>query len=158
MSYENHLSAHYRVIRARLRPKPAVTNVGLPAPPDITIPDPTPIPDNLPPIKAERAPVRSIIRCVCRTSGVTFIDVVSHRRTRRVVRPRQLIMYLARHLTTFSLPQIGRQLGGRDHTTVLHGISAITRALGESAPVIDPEALLRDVVSAHWLALTEKSR
>ena len=47
-------------------------------------------------------------------------DLHSRQRTRRVVRPRQIAMALAKELTSMSLPEIGDAFGGRDHTTVLH--------------------------------------
>lgn len=69
--------------------------------------------------------VRLIADVVARREGLRLLDVLSHRRTARVVRPRQMIMWLARELTPRSLPEIGRSLGGRDHTTVLHGCRRI---------------------------------
>jgi chromosomal replication initiator protein len=52
-------------------------------------------------------------------------DLLSQRRHRSVVWPRQIGMYLAKHLTARSLPEIGRRFGNRDHTTVLHAIRKI---------------------------------
>jgi chromosomal replication initiator protein len=57
----------------------------------------------------------------------------SPRRSRSVARPRQVAMYLAKSITTRSLPEIGRKFGGRDHTTVIHAIKTI-----EEIMVIDP--------------------
>lgn len=58
-------------------------------------------------------------------------DFHSPQRARRVARPRQVAMYLARKLTTRSLPEIGRRFGGRDHTTVLHACRRIEALCGE---------------------------
>jgi chromosomal replication initiator protein len=52
-------------------------------------------------------------------------EMTSARRGRDIARPRQVAMYLARHLTPKSLPQIGQSFGGRDHTTVIHAIRTI---------------------------------
>ena len=49
----------------------------------------------------------------------------SARRSRTIARPRQIAMYLAKNLTTRSLPEIGRKFGGRDHTTVIHAIKKV---------------------------------
>ena len=49
----------------------------------------------------------------------------SARRSRIITRPRQIAMYLAKNLTTRSLPEIGRKFGGRDHTTVIHAIRKV---------------------------------
>lgn len=53
------------------------------------------------------------------------LDLVSARRARAVARPRQIAMYLAKRLTTRSLPEIGRKFGGRDHSTVIHAVRRI---------------------------------
>lgn len=53
------------------------------------------------------------------------LDLVSSRRARAVARPRQIAMYLAKQLTTRSLPEIGRKFGGRDHSTVIHAVRRI---------------------------------
>jgi chromosomal replication initiator protein len=60
-------------------------------------------------------------------------DFHSPQRARRVARPRQVAMYLARKLTTRSLPEIGRRFGGRDHTTVLHACRRIEALIGEDS-------------------------
>jgi hypothetical protein len=62
-----------------------------------------------------------ISEIVCEQTGVTKLDLESGRRSREVTRPRQLWMYLVRNLTPTSFPAMGRYLGGRDHTTCLHG-------------------------------------
>jgi chromosomal replication initiator protein len=69
----------------------------------------------------------TVCRYVCRTYGVPWIDLTSSRRTADIVRQRQVIMYLARVHTTRSFPEIGRKLGGRDHTTCLHGYRKIKK-------------------------------
>ena len=71
-------------------------------------------------------------------------DLISERRARAVARPRQVAMWLAKQITTRSLPDIGRRFGGRDHTTVLHAVRRI-EALKAEDPVLarDVEVLLR---------------
>lgn len=69
--------------------------------------------------------MKAIQSIVCRAFQVKLIDVVSHRRTKEIMRPRQVCMYLIRTMTMHTLPQIGRHLGDRDHTTVLHGFRKI---------------------------------
>lgn len=76
-----------------------------------------------------------IIRTVCeRYEKVTRTDLVSARRNGYIMRPRHIVMYLAKRLTMRSLPEIGRAIGGRDHTTIINGIRNITRRRA-----IDPE-------------------
>lgn len=66
-----------------------------------------------------------ILDVVTRYYRVRRIDVLSARRTAEIVLPRQITMYLARELTLHSMPAISRFLGGRDHTTVIHGYRKI---------------------------------
>ena len=78
-------------------------------------------------------------------------ELHSARRARRVARPRQVAMYLARELTSRSLPDIGRRFGGRDHTTVLHACRRIEE-LCKSDPVFQQEVdFLRKVLGRQRL-------
>ena len=56
-------------------------------------------------------------------------DIIGRKRTKNIVVPRQIAMYLSRELTDNSLPQIGKEFGGKDHTTVLHAIDKIEKKL-----------------------------
>ncbi len=76
-------------------------------------------------IEPRRIKIEDILRLVSRHYGVSKSDILSPRRHRSVVWPRQIGMYLAKQLTTRSLPEIGRRFGDRDHTTVLHAIRKI---------------------------------
>lgn len=62
---------------------------------------------------------------VCRRFKMEPLVLRGQCRKRKIARPRQITMFLARELTALSLPQIGRALGDRDHTTVLHGVRRI---------------------------------
>ena len=72
-----------------------------------------------------RIKIDEILKVISRHFGVSKSDLLSERRHRSVVWPRQIGMYLAKQLTSRSLPEIGRRFGGRDHTTVLHAIRKI---------------------------------
>jgi chromosomal replication initiator protein len=69
--------------------------------------------------------------------------MTSARRAREVARPRQVAMYLSKQLTPKSLPDIGRRFGGRDHTTVLHAVRKIEKAIGEDNALSDEVELLK---------------
>ena len=69
--------------------------------------------------------VEDILRVVSKHFGVSKHDILSQRRHRSIVWPRQVGMFLAKAMTARSLPEIGRRFGGRDHTTVLHAIRKI---------------------------------
>lgn len=75
--------------------------------------------------EARRVRVEDIQRIVARHFNVSKNELLSNRRTRAIVRPRQIAMYLAKVMTPRSLPEIGRRFGGRDHTTVLHAVRKI---------------------------------
>ena len=79
--------------------------------------------------------VEAIMRATCAHFGVALIDMQSHRRSKHINRPRQIAAYLARQLTSQSLPQIGRRMR-RDHTAIMHSIRKI-EALRASDPRID---------------------
>ena len=92
----------------------------------------------------KRITVDDIQKAASEHFGLKQADLISERRNRSVARPRQAAMWLAKQLTTRSLPDIGRRFGGRDHTTVLHAVRRI-EALKAEDPVLtrDLEALIR---------------
>ena len=59
--------------------------------------------------------------------NITLNEMLSQRRSRPLARPRQIAMFLAKKLTTRSLPEIGRRFANRDHTTVIHAVKTISR-------------------------------
>ena len=72
---------------------------------------------------------------VCERFGVTLDELTGDRRSQNIVYPRQVAMYLSRELTDSSLPKIGKEFGGRDHTTVIHATSKIARLIREDRSV-----------------------
>ncbi len=76
-------------------------------------------------LEPRRIKIEDILRIISRHYGVSKSDLLSQRRHRSVVWPRQIGMYLAKQMTARSLPEIGRRFGNRDHTTVLHAIRKI---------------------------------
>ena len=68
-------------------------------------------------------------------SASTSAELTGDRRSQNIVYPRQVAMYLSRELTDSSLPKIGKQFGGRDHTTVIHATSKIARLIREDRTV-----------------------
>ncbi len=71
--------------------------------------------------------VRDIIIAVSRERLIGVKDIISHRRARHLVDARQLVCYLARRLTGLSLPQIGKKLGNRDHSTIHHAVAVVDK-------------------------------
>ena len=91
-----------------------------------------------------RITVDEIQKTVADHFNMKQADLLSERRTRAIARPRQIAMYLCKQHTTRSYPDIGRRFGGRDHTTVLHGVRKIEELIPTDEQVArDVEALTR---------------
>ncbi len=69
--------------------------------------------------------IEEIQRKVAEHYNIRLADMIGPKRVRTIARPRQVAMFLAKSLTTRSLPEIGRRFGGRDHTTIMHGVRKI---------------------------------
>jgi chromosomal replication initiator protein len=91
----------------------------------------------------KRVKIEDIQKLVASRYNVSRSDILSERRTAAVVRPRQIAMYLSKVLTLRSLPEIGRRFGGRDHTTVLHAVRKIEKALADDTSLSDEVELLK---------------
>ena len=91
------------------------------------------------PTDVTRIRIDDILKVVGRHYNVARADLLSPRRARSIVRPRQVGMYLAKKLTPRSLPEIGRRFGGRDHSTVLHAVRKIEEL------ILTDEQLAREV-------------
>jgi chromosomal replication initiator protein len=95
-------------------------------------------------VSERKVTVDTIQKVVAEHYALKQADLLSERRARAIARPRQVAMWLAKQITTRSLPDIGRRFGGRDHTTVLHAVRRI-EALKADDPVLarDVDMLLR---------------
>lgn len=87
--------------------------------------------------------IDDILRVVTKHFGVNRSDLLSSRRNRSIVRPRQIGMYLAKSLTARSLPEIGRRFGGRDHTTVLHAIRKVDELIAADTGLREDVEILK---------------
>jgi chromosomal replication initiator protein len=91
-----------------------------------------------------RVTIEEIQRKVAEHYNIRLTDMSSARRARNVARPRQVAMFLAKQLTSRSLPEIGRKFGNRDHTTVMHAVARVSSLMeGDSAFSEDVELLRR---------------
>ncbi len=93
-----------------------------------------------------RVRIEDIQKVVSRHFNVSKSDLLSSRRTRTIVRPRQIAMYLSKVMTPRSLPEIGRRFGGRDHTTVLHAVRKIEELTNANRALADEVELLRKMI------------
>lgn len=96
--------------------------------------------------ETKRVRIEDIQRTVARQFNVSKSDLLSNRRTRVIVRPRQIAMYLSKMMTLRSLPEIGRRFGGRDHTTVLHAVRKIEQLKEEDQKLAHEIELLKRLI------------
>jgi chromosomal replication initiator protein len=95
-----------------------------------------------------RVTIEEIQKAVVEHYSIRMADMTSARRSRAVARPRQMAMYLAKHLTPRSLPEIGKKFGGRDHTTVMHAVRQIEKLTAEDRAIADDLDSLRRKLQA----------
>ena len=143
--------AHYQAIRSRIlkagisRPAQIQTDIKITAPPTPVVPivmiPPPPPPGSVSDMAKRFAKwqipsmnprTRLICLAVCERTQTKWPDFISPSRAATIVQKRQRLMFALRWGTKLSLPQIGRLLGGRDHTTILHGVNKhATRRMAE---------------------------
>ncbi len=99
-------------------------------------------------VSERKVTVDEILRKVADHYNLRMSDLLSARRARQVARPRQVAMFLAKTLTSRSLPDIGRRFGGRDHTTVIHAVRKIEELKATDSQIAEDVELLRRMLEA----------
>ncbi|TDE37142.1 chromosomal replication initiator protein DnaA [Antarcticimicrobium sediminis] len=92
--------------------------------------------------------IEEIQRRVSDYYNIRFSDIIGPKRVRSYARPRQVAMYLCKQLTSRSLPEIGRRFGGRDHTTVMHGVRRIEELKVTDGQIAEDVEMLRRALEA----------
>ncbi len=92
---------------------------------EITLPYAQQVLKNFIDSQASKVTIESIQKATAEQFGLRLVEIKAKNNSRAIVYPRQIAMYLAKHLTEASLPEIGRQFGGKHHTTVLHSVEKI---------------------------------
>ncbi|MFY2822530.1 chromosomal replication initiator protein DnaA [Ruegeria sp. MALMAid1280] len=92
--------------------------------------------------------VEEIQRKVSDYYNIRLSDIIGPKRLRSYARPRQVAMYLCKQLTSRSLPEIGRRFGGRDHTTVMHGVKRIEELKTTDGQIAEDVEMLRRALEA----------
>ncbi len=95
---------------------------------EITLPYAQQVLKNFIDSQARKVTIESIQKAVAEQFGLRLVEIKAKNNSRSIVYPRQIAMYLAKRLTEASLPEIGRQFGGKHHTTVLHSVEKIDTA------------------------------
>ena len=99
------------------------------------------------PTPTKRVAIAAIRDCIESFYRLRPGALVGPSRRKKAAHPRQIVMYFAREMTSKSLPDIGRFLGGRDHTTIIHGIRAVQKRIETDADFAEEVAFLRQRVA-----------
>ena len=99
-------------------------------------------------LQAKLVTIDNIQRTVAEYYKIKVADLLSKRRNRSIARPRQLAMMLSKELTSHSLPEIGDNFGGRDHTTVLHACRKMKELLSTNLDIQEDYRNLARILSA----------
>ena len=92
--------------------------------------------------------VEEIQRKVAEHYNIRLSDMIGPKRLRTIARPRQIAMYLAKQMTTRSLPEIGRRFGGRDHTTIMHGVKKVEELRAADTQLAEDLDLLKRLLES----------
>jgi hypothetical protein len=87
-----------------------------------------------------------IVEATARYFDISTAELIGQSRAYRVCIPRQIAMYLCRDVTTRSTTEVGVALGGRDHTTIMHGVAAIKRRMAEYPELATKVGILRQII------------
>ena len=85
----------------------------------------------------KRTSMETIRQIVCEYYGVDFKEITGKCRQQEIVKPRQVLMYLLKHELGMTFPTIGREIGGRDHTTAMHAVDKIEKEMKKSPELLD---------------------
>ena len=100
------------------------------------------IPNNRP----KEITVKGIQEFISKKYNITVEEILSKKRTKTIAFPRQVAMYLAREMTDLSLPKLGEEFGGRDHTTVIHGHKKIVTEMNKDQSVASEMATFKEEI------------
>ncbi len=105
---------------------------------------------NVPIVATGRPQVRQIVKIVSEYSGISVDDILSDRHNHPIVKARHVACYLARHFTLLSTTQIGRYLGGRDHSTIIHGIRKTGKRMERDPYIIELVRNCETEIRREW--------
>jgi len=87
-----------------------------------------------------------VIKEVCKHYSVPKEDILGRKRTKDIVTPRQVLMYLMRHEINLSFPEIGKEMGGKDHTTIMHGCNKIESEISNNPRLKNDISTIKDSI------------
>ena len=103
--------------------------------------------DNITPAEKKELTPKWIIEVVAEHHGLNLSDLSSKRKNKEIVIPRQIAMYLCREMTSIPLNTLGELLGGRDHSTIIHGCDKISKELSTNEQLQSTIEVLRKKIS-----------
>jgi hypothetical protein len=103
------------------------------------------------------ATFEEIVLAVCAEFDVTVNELMGERRARHIARPRQVVYWVAKRLTRLSFPNIGRRLGGRDHTTIMHGAKKVELERRKSKTFTEQTDRLMAAIPGHMKQRAERN-
>ena len=156
------LISHYAAVRQRMSIRPVKAPVvEIKAPPPV-VPKPKPQPVEViferPFLEADKrryVKIADVVRLAAKHFNKPEHEIFSERRTADIILVRHAVYWLCKECTLMSYPRIGCRLGGRDHTTILHGVRAIQQKIDNDHPITKELFYLRDVLlgnhsSFYW--------
>jgi chromosomal replication initiator protein len=153
-----------RAREARFSPPPAppkivtITNSDRPQEVPVKVVETAPSELKKPPKGFDVVPF--IVRVVARHYGYSVTDLIADRRTAPLCRARHIAMFLAKEMTTRSYPYIGRMMGNRDHSSIIHGVQKMQHMVNNGDPVLVAEisALQKKLADALSEKLAERAQ
>lgn len=96
--------------------------------------------------KRQVVSAEKVLKTIQKFYNVSIDDIVSSRRNKEVIKPRHVAMYILYNIVGLSFPEVGRELGGKDHTTIMHGCKAVNKDMGNSKQFKDEVEMLKEMI------------
>lgn len=96
--------------------------------------------------KRQTISAEKVLKIVQKFYNVPVEDIISTRRNKEVIKPRHVAMYILYNIVGLSFPEVGKTMGGKDHSTVMHGCKAVTKDLGNSKQLKDELEMLKEMI------------
>jgi len=96
--------------------------------------------------KRQVVSAEKVLKTIQKFYNVSIDDIVSSKRNKEIIKPRHVAMYILYNIVGLSFPEVGRELGGKDHTTIMHGCKAVNKDLGNSKQFKDEVEMLKEMI------------
>ncbi|MEI8060935.1 MAG: chromosomal replication initiator protein DnaA [Candidatus Berkelbacteria bacterium] len=96
--------------------------------------------------KRQVVSAEKVLKTIQKFYNISIDDIVSSKRNKEVIKPRHVAMYILYNIVGLSFPEVGRELGGKDHTTIMHGCKAVNKDMGNSKQFKDEVEMLKEMI------------